>query len=299
MAMSRTGEAAEVEAIAREVSVCPLRRAQKKPRREDRLGVCGVVDARRTGWLAPRIVKAPRITPSGSAKKSAGGVHGRKAMFLLGALLGASMTTVAQAQFARLEPESTRAGYLGALLVNETPFPGERGYVSEEDTKAAMLAILWVVHGRLCAVPTPYTQWQVAGVKTTSLTGIIAGEGDRRQCEGFSRDGAGRPVVAPRVMERLHNLLGIANRGGQPGRFARLLNFGQGLATAYVAAGIGGADRFAALRRIGSVEVTGRAFSWMTDKDYYKPGGNFVRIPDSDSGSLGGNRFFTLRKFPQ
>jgi hypothetical protein len=28
------------------------------------------------------------------------------------------------------------------LLINEVPFPGERGYLSEEDTKAAMLAVL-------------------------------------------------------------------------------------------------------------------------------------------------------------
>jgi hypothetical protein len=37
----------------------------------------------------------------------------------------------------------------------------------------------------------------------------------------------------------------------------------------------------------------------MTDKDYYRPGGNFVTIPDAEDGSLGGNRFFTLRKAPK
>jgi hypothetical protein len=42
--------------------------------------------------------------------------------------------------------------------------------------------------------------------------------------------------------------------------------------------------------------VTGRAYSWMTDRGCYNPGGNFVRIPDAEQGSLGGNRFFTLRK---
>jgi hypothetical protein len=37
----------------------------------------------------------------------------------------------------------------------------------------------------------------------------------------------------------------------------------------------------------------------MTDRDCYKPGGNFVAIPDVDGGSPGGNRFFTLRKEPR
>lgn len=210
-----------------------------------------------------------------------------------------SLATPASAQFAQLESDTTTAGYLAELLINETPFPGERGYVSEEDTKGAMLAILWVLHGRLCAVPAPYTQWQVAGIRTTRITDVITGDGDRRQCEGFFRDASGRPASAARVKERLKYLTAIANRGNQPGRFSRLLNFAQGLATAYVVGGIEGADRFAHLRHIGPVEVTGRAFSWMTDKDYYSPGGNFVRIPDTDSGSLGGNRFFTLRKSPK
>ena len=60
--------------------------------------------------------------------------------------------------------------------------------------------------------------------------------------------------------------------------------------------GQAGIDRFATLRRVDGTDVTGRAYSWMTDRDGYHPGGNFVRIPDADDGSLGGNRFFTLRK---
>jgi hypothetical protein len=37
----------------------------------------------------------------------------------------------------------------------------------------------------------------------------------------------------------------------------------------------------------------------MTDEPQYNPGGNFLRIPDEQEGSLGGNRFFTLRKKPR
>jgi hypothetical protein len=221
-------------------------------------------------------------------------------LFFCGVLwLLLSLATTARAEFARLEAATTDTGYIASLLINESAFPGERGYVSEEDTKGSMIAILWVLHGRLCAVPAPYTQRQVAGLKTNRILDVITGEGDRRQCEGFFRDASGRSVCAPRVLQRLQYLLAIANKGGHPGRFARLLNFAQGLATAYVTSGITGADRFALLHQIGSIEVTGGAFSWMTDKDYYSPGGNFVRIPDANSGAMGGNRFFTLRKFPK
>ena len=98
---------------------------------------------------------------------------------------------------------------------------------------------------------------------------------------------------------RLENLLRIANSGEAPGRFAGLLNFAQGLATAYLAGGIPGADRYAGLTVVNRLAVTGRAYAWMTDQDFYDPGGNFVTIPDSLEGSLGGNRFFTLRKEPK
>jgi hypothetical protein len=89
------------------------------------------------------------------------------------------------------------------------------------------------------------------------------------------------------VEERLRYLSNIANSGDKPGRFANLLNFGQGLTSAYLAGGIPGADRFAGLTSVNQVAVTGRAYSWMTDKDYYNPGGNFVTIPDAQQGLLG------------
>jgi hypothetical protein len=98
-----------------------------------------------------------------------------------------------------------------------------------------------------------------------------------------------------RVHERVDYLVKCANRG-QPGRFARLLEYAAQLATTYVKSGIEETDRFAALERVGGEAVTGRAYSWMSDHDCYSPGGNFVRISDSDQGSMGGNRFFTLRR---
>ena len=200
------------------------------------------------------------------------------------------------ADFARLEPASSASGYLARLLANESPFPGERGFVSEADTKATMLSILWVLHARMNHIPEGYTQMQIASIRSQNVIDVITA---KNQCEGFSKDAAGQPVAAPRVEARIQNLLKIANSGGQPGRFANLLNFVQGLASAYLAGGVPGADRFAGLTVVNQVAVTGRAYSWMTGMDYYNPGGNFVTIPDAQQGLLGGNRFFTLRKDPR
>lgn len=205
----------------------------------------------------------------------------------------------AAAAFAQIDRVDTPSGYLARLLINEAPFPGERSYESELDTKAAMLQILWVLHSRIHLIPDRYTQQQVAGVKSADILDVITGGRGRRQCEGFYQDTQGRCITDARVEERLNYLLKIANSGGKPGRFANLLNYAQGLARAYLKDGIEGADRFAGLKRIGPVEVTGHSYSWMTDLDCYHPGGNFVSIPSTADGSLGGNRFFTLRKYPK
>lgn len=199
----------------------------------------------------------------------------------------------AAAPAATLEPANTEAGYIARLLINETPFPGERGWLSEDDTKAAMSSILWVLNSRIHHVPSGYKQTEVAAVNTEDIIDIITAGGEKGQCDGFYRDAKGNFVSVPRVQQRIDYLLKMANQGS-PGKFARLLNYAQGLASAYVKGGMEEADRFAGIKRIGTVDVTGRAYSWMTDKDYYKPGGTFVKIPNSDQGALGGNRFFTL-----
>jgi hypothetical protein len=217
------------------------------------------------------------------------------------ALFMLANTTLAQtgSTFVRLDPANTPSGYLARLLINEVPFPGERAYVSEAETQGAMVEILGVLHSRLRSIPTGYRQVQVAGVRSTNIIDIICGTGEKRQCEGFYRNASGQFVTAPRVEERLNYLIKIANSGGKPGRFANLLNFGQNLARAYVKEGITGADRYARLTKVGQTPVTGHAYSWMTDVDSYHPGGNYVSIPNSEEGSLGGNRFFTLRKTPK
>ena len=191
------------------------------------------------------------------------------------------------------EDDEFAAGYLARLLINEIPFPGEGNYKSVEDSKIAMTQILWVIDCRRQRIPPGYRQEYIANVNSSDIIDIITAEG---QCDGFFRDEHGAAVMNPRVEKRFKYLSSLANKSGKPGKFAELLNYGQGLAKAYVEGGMEQADRFAGLEIIKGVMVTGRAYAWMTDKDYYRPGGNFVFIPDSLNGSLGGNRFYTLKK---
>lgn len=214
--------------------------------------------------------------------------------FLLATAVFATMHVQATAS-ADLKPADTEAGYIALLLINEAPFPGERGWVSEADTKATMLAILWVLHSRIEHVPPGYKQEQIAAVRTDNIIDVITVGGEKGQCDGFYRDKTGQFVAVSRVHNRIDYLMKIANEG-KPGKFARLINYAQGLADAYLAGGPEEADRFASLGEVNRIPVTGRAYSWMTDKDYYNPGGNFMKIPDAEEGSLGGNRFFTLKR---
>ncbi|WP_069960971.1 hypothetical protein [Lacunisphaera limnophila] len=192
-----------------------------------------------------------------------------------------------------LAPADTAGGYVARLLINEVPFPGERGWVSEEDSMAAQAAILWVLRNRLRHIPPGYTQRQVAAVTTWDVMDLLTAGGVHGQVEGFYRDASGRPALSDHVQERINHLAVIAGRG-VPGRFARLMNHAQELADDFVANAPG--DRFAALREIDRVPVTGSAYGWMTDREIFRPGGNFVRIGDQWRGGLGGNRFFTLRR---
>lgn len=240
-----------------------------------------------------------RQNPVGAVNGSAFGRALRFPIWLPAALVVAFTPAQATAGFVEIDPPDSVSGYVARLLINEVSFPGERGYESENESKAAMLQVLWVLDSRIHFIPSGYRQKQVAGVNSQDIIDIITGTGGRRQCEGFYRNESGQFVTDARVEERLKYLLQIANSGSKPGRFAALLNYAQGLVQAYLQGGIEEADCFAGLTKIGPVEVTGRAYSWMTDMNSYHPGGNFVTIPDSDGGSLGGNRFFTLRKSPK
>ena len=186
-------------------------------------------------------------------------------------------------------------GYICRLLINEVPFPGERGYTSEANTMLAMDALLRVLDARLKHIPPPYTQQQIAAVRTANIIDIITAGGVKGQFDGFYRDPSGTPVMVPRITQRINNLLEIAGRG-QPGKFARLLEHAASLARGYTSGTLACRDPHSDVRAVNGVPATGRAYAWMTDEPQYNPGGNFLRIPDDQAGSLGGNRFFTLRK---
>jgi len=194
-----------------------------------------------------------------------------------------------------LYPPNSKEGYVARLLLNEVPFPGERGWISEADTKAAMASILWVLHARIEYVPRGYSQTELATIKTNDILDVITAGGIRGQCDGFYRDSDGNLKMVTRIPQRIDRLLKIANTGS-PGRFARLMEYGQRLTIAYFRGGMAAADRFVSLERVGKVVVTGRAYSWMANQDFYHPGGDYIKIPDADGGALGGNRFSTLRE---
>ncbi len=197
-----------------------------------------------------------------------------------------------------LPAPTTPAGYVCRLLINEVPFPGERGFVSEAQTMEAMDALLRVLDARLKHIPAPYTQQQIAAVRTADIFDIITAGGEKGQFDGFYRDAGGAPVMVSRVAERIDNLLTIASKGA-PGRFARLLEHASAIATAYAAGAIDCADPHARVKAAEGDAATGRAYSWMSDDPRFHPGGNFLRISDADQGSLGANRFFTLREDPR
>jgi hypothetical protein len=216
----------------------------------------------------------------------------RLALVIVSLLLGGQLAPAANVE---LDPPSTPAGYVALLLINEVPFSGERGYVSEEDSKAAMLSVLWVLHCRVAAIPPGYSQRQVAAVETRNVIEVMTAGGVKGQVDGFYKGPDGRPVAVPRVHERVAYLLGIANQG-QPGKMARLLTHARDLARQYFQAGPAGKDLFADLRKVGAKPVTGHGYAWMTDARGCDPGGSFVGVPNADQGALGGNRFYTLEK---
>jgi len=197
-----------------------------------------------------------------------------------------------------LPSAQSQEGFIAYLLINETPFPGERAYRSEADTKRAMESILNVLVSRLVHVPKPYRQIDVAAVRTDRIVDIITAGGVRGQIDGFYRASDGRLMMIDRVTERVDHLLGIAN-SGRPGRFARLITHAVSVSTAYTRRAAMPCDPYVGLTVIHNIPVTGRAYSWMIDQSFYHPGGNFVRVPDSNRGTQGGNRFFSLRARPK
>jgi hypothetical protein len=211
-----------------------------------------------------------------------------------GLLLGTLLSGQAGAANVELEPATEPAGYVARLLINEVPFPGERGWESEADSKAAMRQVLFVLDARLNHIPARYTQRQIATVQTDDMIVLMTAGGERGQIDGFYLDTAGRPATVPRVQSRINYLMGIASQG-KPGTFARLLNHAQDLATDYFNRRALGQDIYLPLRTVAGTPVTGRAYSWMTDVGQFHPGGRYVRITDDHDGGLGGNRFFTLK----
>ncbi len=184
-------------------------------------------------------------------------------------------------------------GYLARVLINEIPFPGEPSYQSELDSKSAMCSILYVLDSRINQIPNGYSREEIANTYSKKLIDIITAGGKRGQIDGFYKN-KDQLMMAPRVTKRINNLIRIANKG-KPGRFSKLLKYAQKISSEYVnKQKLPRSDLYKKIEKIPPKKVTGRAYGWMTDRDYYKPGGSYVRIPNKLRGSLGGNRFYTL-----
>ncbi len=113
----------------------------------------------------------------------------------MGALAFAMNTGATDAaDFVTLDAPDSASGYLARLLINENPFPGEHSYLSVEDSKLGMCQVLWVLDDRLHHIPKGYSQVQIASTRSQDILDVITA---RNQCEGFSRDPAGKPVCAP------------------------------------------------------------------------------------------------------
>lgn len=187
--------------------------------------------------------------------------------------------------------------YLAALLINEVPFPGEPRFKNAEDTRAAMQAILWVIECRRAQVPQGYTRHQVAATASTNLIDLITAV---NQMQGFYKTAQERHTFDARVGERIAYLELLAKRRNTP-TITELLAYARELAEAYaVALALPFEKPFHSLSNLPpeTPSVTGSPYGWMTDAPEFHPGGNFVRIPDECGGTLGGNRFYTLRSEP-
>jgi hypothetical protein len=148
-------------------------------------------------------------------------------------------------------------GYVCRLLINEVPFPGERGYTSESDTMLAMEALLRVLDARVKHIPAGYAQQQIAAVRSGDIIDIITAGGEKGQFDGFYRDASGTPVMVPRITQRIDNLIEIAGRG-QPGKFARLLEHAAALARGYTSGALSCRDPHKGVQMINGVAATGR-----------------------------------------
>lgn len=208
-------------------------------------------------------------------------------------LLASILSLVAYGQ-TKLPSPQTPQGFIARLLINEVPFPGEMGYVNEDNSKLAMRQILAVIVNRTYNIPNNYTQRQIAATSSDNIIKIITAGGERGQIDGFYIDAQGQLATVPRVEKRIQYLLSISNKG-KPGRFANLINYANQIVAEFLKAN-NAKDIFKLLTKIGNTHVTGYGYSWMTDTGTYHPGGTFVKIPNNLRGSIGHNRFFTLKK---
>lgn len=173
---------------------------------------------------------------------------------------------------------NTDAGLFSRLLIAESRSPSNPAYKADEVLKG-MKAMKAVVNNRLLK-PSVFG---APGGK--NFLDIVTAPG---QFAGFSKNPQGKLVVDTQVQQRIDDAVAKAN-SGQPGKFHEFVTNAINVATAPPD------DPFSSLTKIGNIEVKPGAFGWRTEGSS-APGGFFVKIPAGDSGALGGNQFFAVKK---
>ena len=108
------------------------------------------------------------------------------------------------------------------------------------------------------------------------------------QWAGFSQDDNGNVQIANTVLNRINQVLRIANTGAARVLTSSFVQDVLDVATKPVV------DQFASLTKIGDIAVAGGAYGFRTEGSN-DPGGSQIAVPEPQGGIIAGNQFYTLR----
>jgi hypothetical protein len=175
---------------------------------------------------------------------------------------------------------STDKGVLCRQLIAKRNNPGSPSY-DEQEVLKAMKAMKAAVDNRL-----HYSDPIIFGARGAhSWFDIITAPG---QFQGFSKGDDGQLVISSNIQKLIDDVMMKANTGA-PGAYTRFVQNAIDVANNDVD------DPFRNLTMIGTVNVFGGGYSWLTD-GRGEPGGSYVKIPDEQGGLIAGNRFYALAK---
>jgi len=200
-----------------------------------------------------------------------------KCLFIASLVLPLQYAAV-RADNVTLPDKDTDEGLLARLLIAESLTPNRAQY-DADSVKKGMRAMKAAVDNRLKNKPA-----QFGAPNAKNYVDIVGAAG---QFAGFSKN-AGKIVISSEVQARIDDVLKKAN-SGKPGKYAAFVENSIAVAKNPVD------DPFKDVKKIGTVEVLGGSFGWRP-VDKGSPGGNFLAIPASQGGIVGGNQFYSVKK---